>query len=184
MTKLSDLEAKRDENRPKEIPISIINERFYVDDEGNVRNKTLISYNSSPYMIAGSIVEVGRGLFYRRITVNRARFQAHRIAWVLYYGEWPAGKLDHIDGNGLNNKITNLRMVTSAENSKNCKMNSKNKSGVNGVCWERRQGQWKAQICVNHKVIFLGHFRTLLAAAYARHVANLKYDFHPNHGRK
>jgi hypothetical protein len=43
----------------------------------------------------------------RYITVDRNTYSFHRIAWLLHYGEW-AARISHIDGNTLNNKISNL----------------------------------------------------------------------------
>lgn len=37
--------------------------------------------------------------------------KAHRLAWALYYGEWPDNELDHINRNKLDNTITNLRLA-------------------------------------------------------------------------
>lgn len=60
--------------------------------------------------------------------------RAHVVIWKLLKGEIPDGYVvDHIDGNSLNNKIDNLRLVTDALNSRNQKQRETNKSGVNGV---------------------------------------------------
>ena len=47
------------------------------------------------------------------------RIQAHVVVWILHHGKYPDNVIDHIDRNGLNNHITNLRDVTQAENMRN-----------------------------------------------------------------
>jgi len=72
----------------------------------------------------------------------------------------PAGKIvDHIDGNGLNNTKKNLRIASIAENNRNCKKTKKpTTSKYKGVCIEKSNGKWRAQIYYNNRCKFLGHF--------------------------
>ena len=69
-----------------------------------------------------------------RVFYNKNRYKAHRIVWVLHHGSIdPDLYIDHIDGNPFNNKISNLRLVSPTENSRNAKMHVRNKTGVTGV---------------------------------------------------
>jgi HNH endonuclease len=43
--------------------------------------------------------------------------QAHRIAWFLFYGKWPR-EMDHINADGMDNRLSNLQVVTHAENNR------------------------------------------------------------------
>lgn len=61
--------------------------------------------------------------------------------------------VDHIDGNGLNNIKSNLRIVTPSENSRNRMVSSRNTSGIVGVSWNDKQNQWRVQIIDNQNKI-------------------------------
>lgn len=50
------------------------------------------------------------------IEVNNIKYQAHRLAWYLYYGKWPKGQIDHINGIRDDNRVENLRDVTVSQN--------------------------------------------------------------------
>lgn len=115
--------------------------------------------------------------------VLNMRHKAHRVAWAIYYGRWPDRHLDHINGDPADNRICNLREVTPAENMRNQKMNSANKSGVMGVSWSKPHSKWSAQIKVNRRKIHLGLFHNIEEAAAVRKAAERRYGFHPNHGR-
>lgn len=123
-------------------------------------------------------VNRGRG----SIRVLGIRFAAHRVAWSIYYGQWPNLQIDHINGDPLDNRIGNLRQVTNRENSRNIKLPANNTSGRIGVS-RRKCGDWRAEICINQKRIHLGVFSTFEAASEARTQAERQHGFHPNHGR-
>lgn len=120
---------------------------------------------------------------YFRVGVNYKRYLAHRVAWLIEYGDWPNGQIDHINGVRTDNRISNLRCVDNEVNAKNAKLKNTNKSGVQGVSWCKRTGMWQAAITVSYKSIFLGRYRDLADAAIARAEAEFKYGFHKNHGR-
>jgi hypothetical protein len=109
-------------------------------------------------------------------------FYAHRVAWAIFYGTWPTEYVDHINGLPGDNRIRNLRSATHAENLRNCKMDARNSSGVNGVFWCAIKQRWTAKIRHNGRYISLGYFRELEAAAEARRAADLKYGYWPGHG--
>lgn len=110
-------------------------------------------------------------------------YLAHRIIWAIVYGAWPAGQIDHINGNRADNRISNLRVVSNAENGKNQKRPADNASGVIGVYWNKRAKKWHARISVSGKVTSLGYFKNINDAASARKAAEAEYGYHPNHGR-
>jgi hypothetical protein len=97
----------------------------------------------------------------------------------------PAGmEVDHIDGNGLNNIDSNLRLATIAQNRRNRRkpINSRNRSkGVIKILGNVRR-PWRAQIMLNDKNIHLGYFVTEEAAAAAYDRASL--SLHAEFGRR
>lgn len=97
-------------------------------------------------------------------------------------GEWPEF-VDHINGDRTDNKIENLRSCSRLENSVNRAVASHNKSGVLGVHYDKSRGKWAAEIKVNKKKVYLGRFDSIDEAKTARKIAEVKYGFHPNHGR-
>lgn len=56
---------------------------------------------------------------YRRVMINYKMYLAHRLIWLLHYGEWPKQHIDHIDGNPGNNRLENLRDVSRSVNLRN-----------------------------------------------------------------
>lgn len=97
------------------------------------------------------------------------KYRAHRLAWFITHGAWPAGTIDHINGDRADNRLANLRDVPHAINMQNIrKPTAANKSGVLGVYWsERRQG-WMAAISVDGKKKDAGPFKTMERAVAAR----------------
>lgn len=96
---------------------------------------------------------------YLYIQVLNKRYLAHRLAWLLHYGELPATSLDHKDGDKSNNKIDNLRLATTAENNQNLvKARVTSTTGFLGV--QPKRGKFDAMITVNRKRKWLGTFNT------------------------
>lgn len=120
---------------------------------------------------------------YRRLQADGVEHPAHRIVWLIATGEWP-GELDHINGDRLDNRLENLRVVTRKQNMKNQQMKKSNTSGVCGVGWDKEAGKWRAYISVNGRVRTIGRFECLSAAAHARRRAEREFGYHKNHGRK
>ncbi|KQR22910.1 AP2 domain-containing protein [Deinococcus sp. Leaf326] len=78
-----------------------------------------------------------------------------------------AENVDHINGDGLDNRRSNLRPCTFAENQRNCKRYRNNQSGYKGVRLVRQQNKWEARICKDKKLRSLGLFPTVEDAAHA-----------------
>lgn len=105
---------------------------------------------------------------YVYIDLFRRRMLAHRVAWMLHHGTDPGQmQIDHIDGDRTNNRISNLRIATNAENGRNAKLYNTNTSGVKGVTWHAHTRKWLAKIGLNWRTHYVGIFDTVEEAAVA-----------------
>lgn len=86
-------------------------------------------------------------------------------------------EVDHINGNKLDNRLTNLRLCTHKENGKNAKLSKRNTSGYKGVS-RASPNRWVARIRVDGELIILGHYENIKEAARAYNEGALRY-----HGR-
>jgi len=136
-------------------------------------------------------VQKGRNTFYVQIKIphpdggwyhcvsngkQRRRRRQTRLAFHRFIMNPPKGMMiDHINGNGLDNRKENLRIVTSAENSRNKGKFKNNTSGFKGVYYMKkskkmineRSKPWMAGIRHNKKDIHIGYFSTPEEAARA-----------------
>ena len=124
--------------------------------------------------IAGTLTNNG----YCMISLNGRRYMAHRLAWLYIYGVFPAGSLDHINRNKLDNRIINLREATCQQNMQNVLTHKHNTSGYKGVAWHDQRKRWRAYIFNNYRQIHLGLFDTKEEASAARKKAELQYHSH------
>lgn len=98
------------------------------------------------------------------IAIDYKPYLAHRLAWFYFFGDWPQGHLDHINGNHLDNRIENLRVATKAQNMANMKWRDA-KALPKGVSRDREN--FCARICVGRKKLYLGNFENVSDAFYA-----------------
>lgn len=106
-------------------------------------------------------------LRYRHVSVNKSLYLAHRLIWVMCGREIPEGMcIDHIDGDGLNNRLENLRCVTPAVNQRN---RSKTRGAANSRAGVYRDGRrWRAEMKLFGNKLNLGSFSTFAEASAAR----------------
>lgn len=64
---------------------------------------------------------------YTNIRIDGKTYWLHRIVWFYVHGVWPAGLLDHKNGDKYDNRIDNLRVVCSVGNAENRRGPTKNK---------------------------------------------------------
>ncbi|HEJ8266517.1 TPA: HNH endonuclease [Klebsiella oxytoca] len=142
---------------------------------------TGILYCKSPFgsKSPGDTLGVKTDTGYLRVFFNGKNIRVHRIIWVLKYGEIPSTLVvDHIDGDKLNNRITNLRLCTQNQNTRNRRIHSNNAAGLKGVYFNdspRNRKKWIAQISIAKKKIRLGRFHTKEEAHRAYVAASMQY---------
>ncbi len=113
-----------------------------------------------------------------------ARFGAKQKTILLHriIAGTPEGlETDHIDGDGLNNRRSNLRNAMVCQNRRNRRVGVDNTSGVKGVSWHKKCGRWRADIMLDGKKHYLGLFDAIDAAAKAYAAASA--EFHDAFGR-
>lgn len=119
---------------------------------------------------------------YINIVLDRKAHRAHRVAWALCHGVWPAGDIDHINHDRADNRISNLRLVSRRENCRNSSRSFRNTSGATGVVRHSPSGKWRAQIQPDGKAVHLGLFDSFEDAVAARRASARGFGFHENHG--
>ena len=143
----------------KEIPLSQ-GKVALVDDEDYDRLTHLCSWHVSKVtpknkqVYAYGALQIG----YKR----QMPLAMHRVIMKAKSGQL----IDHINGNGLDNRKENLRFCTRSEDGAN-RMAQPHSSMFKGVSFHKQTGQWKAQIKKDGKNIHIGYFRTEEAAARA-----------------
>jgi hypothetical protein len=124
--------------------------------------------------VAGSIVQG-----YINIGIFNESYGAHCLAWLYVNGNWPEGHIDHIDGNGMNNRFANLRKASSAENQQNRKQARRDSgTGLIGVFRSpSARRPFRSSITICGKAHHLGVFQSA-EEAHAAYLA-AKRSLHP-----
>lgn len=87
--------------------------------------------------------------------------------------------VDHINGDGLDNRRANLRLATVSQNASNCRTPITNTSGYKGVSWSKKSRRWQSLIRFDGNRRFLGLYNTPLEAheAYCAAARELHGEF-------
>lgn len=102
---------------------------------------------------------------YILIKIDGRKYGAHRLAWLYTHERWPVDRIDHINGDGLDNRLCNLREATQAQNCANARRMS-GKELPKGVR-HTANGRFQSRISFQKRLITLGVFDTVEAAAAA-----------------
>ena len=101
------------------------------------RNGKVAGSSSGPYVI---------------IWIDRQWYKAHNLAWFYTHGVWPDFLVDHKDGNGHHNALTNLRRSDYSTNGANRKLNKNNSLGFKGV--RKYRDGFMAAVIVKKKTVY------------------------------
>jgi hypothetical protein len=93
------------------------------------------------------------------------KYLVHRIVWALAHGEYPRADIDHIDNNPANNALSNLRLATRSQNTRNAVRRA---PGLKGT--SLKDGKWYAQVWDGTQSALFGPYETA-DQAHARWVA-------------
>lgn len=83
--------------------------------------------------------------------------------------------IDHINGNPLDNRKSNLRICDTSQNAMNQKTSTRNNSGAKGVFWDKHRNKWRVTIAIGKHPKTVGRFNTYEEAVYAREQAEIEY---------
>ena len=111
---------------------------------------------------------------YRQILLDRKLYLEHRLVFLYHHGYLPK-IIDHIDGNGLNNSIGNLREATCAQNLRNSRKGKGNTSGHKGVVWDKDRNKWRVQLNVSGSTKNFGRYEDFELACLVADEARDKY---------
>ncbi|EQB7353713.1 hypothetical protein BB775_10535 [Enterobacter roggenkampii] len=139
---------------------------------GDIRD--LIDYNAETGVLtakvnfsgrqAGSVIGSQTWQGYYAFSLFGKKCFAHRLAWLLHYGEWPSQPIDHINGIKTDNSIRNLRLCSLSQNQFNKPTQKNNTTGVKGVYWNKRDKRYVASVQFNGKKYSAGHHKDIESA--------------------
>jgi len=116
----------------------------------------------------------------RWLNLDGRRYASGRIAWLMATGHHPRGEIDHVDGDALNNALSNLRDVPRKMNARNKRLYRNNRTGYPGV---KKRSNGKYQACIGSSPrTHLGTFTRLESAILARRKAERRMGYTSRHG--
>lgn len=143
-----------------EITASEVRKVFSYDpDTGDFRNR-VDRRKAKKGEIAGVLHPDG----YRRICYRKRNYGVHRLIWLYVYGQMPSQHIDHINGQTADNRITNLRLASAAENHWNMGKAKINTSGFKNVFWSKKDKKWFVSVTKERKRHYITGFQTAAEA--------------------
>ena len=132
-------------DRLKQITAEVAREHFsYCAQTGSLIWIKPRARRLKPGDTAGAI----NGQGYRDVRFLGISIAAHRLAWLIAHGRWPAKFIDHINGDRADNRLTNLREISNSENLQNQRRARADnmRAGLLGVGFHKASGRFRARI--------------------------------------
>ena len=139
---------------------------YQVSVRGNVRSLDRLDAAGRPRK--GKMLKPSNCDGYRSLSLSKdgkvKTLKVHILVALTFLGPRPEGKsVDHFDENKANNKLCNLSYILIGDNTYRSRMKNMT-SSHRGVCWEKTNKKWLAQITIDGKRKSLGRFETELEA--------------------
>lgn len=119
--------------------------------------------------IAGTVHTTGTGGRYIRISIRGKKVYAHRLAVWMSSGAWPCKQIDHINNDGLDNRLSNLRVVDSRTNAMNRKARTPSALQKSGIVYHG--ARYAFHLKWRGATFYKGGFQSAELAAEARALA-------------
>ena len=97
---------------------------------------------------------------YLQVCTGGRTYVAHRVIWLWMVGAFPSEQVDHINGDGFDNRWENLRVCTSQQNNRNRRPHRNSSHGLKGVVSCTRDKRFAACIVIGGRRKTLGYFAT------------------------
>lgn len=137
----------------KELSADVVREIISYDPESG----DLKYLQSRGPVKSGSVIKRVSNRGYITVKILGKTYQAHRVAWLIHYGEWPV-TIDHINRDRTDNRLVNLRNATQQQNMCNVPRKINNTSGVRGVSWKSQSRKWQVEVKADGKRYYLGSY--------------------------
>lgn len=130
--------------------------------------------------IVGTKAKCSHGDMRLVFSVKPYQLMAHRVAWWFGTGEWPKEEIDHINCDSMDNRLCNLRVANRGENCRNKRPYSREKTGLKGAYWNKKDKRWFSQIVSDGRQHYLGKFDSEMEAhlAYCAVAEKMHGNFH------
>lgn len=120
-----------------------MHQKFHYSPTTGVVTRLVRMSNHAAGTLCNSLKADGR---YYKLNYMRKEWYLHRFIWLLHTGQEPPEFIDHINGDGLDNRWVNLRAATKGQNTMNTGPRADNVLGIKGVFWDATCSKYRASV--------------------------------------